>query len=49
MTLIQKDNPYLYTYRERLLTAHTTKVTGIEQYPDGVVRVAKAAFLTGQG
>ncbi|MVU83135.1 ABC transporter substrate-binding protein [Nocardia sp. ET3-3] len=47
--IIQKDNPYLYTYRERLLTAHTTKVTGIEQYPDGVVRVAKAAFLTGQG
>ncbi|MFJ9366908.1 ABC transporter substrate-binding protein [Nocardia sp. NPDC101769] len=47
--IIQKDNPYLYTYRERLLTVHSTKVTGIEQYPDGVVRVGKAAFLTDKG
>ncbi|MFE3190293.1 ABC transporter substrate-binding protein [Nocardia sp. NPDC059240] len=47
--IIQKDNPYLYTYRERLLTMHTTKVTGIEMYPDGVVRLGKAAFLAGNG
>ncbi|MFJ4654723.1 ABC transporter substrate-binding protein [Nocardia sp. NPDC088792] len=43
---IQKDNPYLYTYRERLLTAHSTQVTGVEMYPDGVVRLGKAAYLT---
>ncbi|MEC3956957.1 ABC transporter substrate-binding protein [Nocardia sp. CDC153] len=46
---IQKDGPYLYTYRERYLTAHTTSVTGVEMYPDGVVRVAKAAFLGDKG
>ncbi|MEV6773988.1 ABC transporter substrate-binding protein [Nocardia sp. NPDC051030] len=47
--LVQQDNPYLYTYRERLLTVHTTKVTGIEVYPDGVVRLGKAAFLANAG
>ncbi|MEU6583615.1 ABC transporter substrate-binding protein [Nocardia sp. NPDC046763] len=47
--IIQKDNPYIYTYRERLLTVHSTKVTGIETYPDGVVRVGKAAFLMDKG
>ncbi|MCM6778214.1 ABC transporter substrate-binding protein [Nocardia sp. CDC159] len=44
--LIAKDNPYLYTYRIRVLTVHSTRVTGIEAYPDGVVRLGKAAFLT---
>ncbi|MFI9511056.1 ABC transporter substrate-binding protein [Nocardia sp. NPDC052566] len=44
--LIQKDNPYIYTYRERLLTVHSTQVTGVEMYPDGVVRLGKAAFVT---
>lgn len=42
--IIQQDNPYVYTYRPRLLTVQSTKVTGIEVYPDGVVRLGKAAF-----
>ncbi|WP_254206947.1 ABC transporter substrate-binding protein [Nocardia alni] len=42
---LQQDNPYIYTYRERLLTVQSKQVTGIQVFPDGVVRVAKAAFL----
>ncbi|WP_433663674.1 ABC transporter substrate-binding protein [Nocardia sp. CA-128927] len=42
--IIQEDNPYLYTYRKRLLTVHSAKVTGIEGYADGVVRLGKAAY-----
>ncbi|MFI6047281.1 ABC transporter substrate-binding protein [Nocardia sp. NPDC051321] len=42
--LIQADNPYVYTYRIRVLTVHTKKVTGVEAYADGVVRLGKAAF-----
>ncbi|MEU7145661.1 ABC transporter substrate-binding protein [Nocardia sp. NPDC046473] len=42
--LIQADNPYVYTYRIRVLTVHTKKVTGIEAYADGVIRLGKAAF-----
>lgn len=44
--LLQKDNPVVYTYRLRSLTAHSTSVTGIEVYSDGVVRLGKAAFVT---
>ncbi|WP_240771767.1 ABC transporter substrate-binding protein [Nocardia sp. CS682] len=43
--IIQQENPYLYTYRIRVLTVHTKRVTGIEAYADGVVRLGKAAFL----
>ncbi|RDI62831.1 peptide/nickel transport system substrate-binding protein [Nocardia pseudobrasiliensis] len=46
---IQKDNPYIYTYRERLLTVHSTRVTGVEMYPDGVVRLGYAAFRVDKG
>lgn len=42
---LQQDNPYIYTYRERLLTVQSKQVTGIQVFPDGVVRVGKAAFL----
>ncbi|MCX4094184.1 ABC transporter substrate-binding protein [Nocardia sp. alder85J] len=45
--LIEKDNPYLYTYRIRVLTGQSTAVAGVEVYPDGVVRLGKAAFLAG--
>ncbi|RJO74836.1 ABC transporter substrate-binding protein [Nocardia panacis] len=47
--VIQKDNPYLYTYRQRLLTVHSTRVLGIEAYPDGVVRLSRAAFAAEKG
>jgi peptide/nickel transport system substrate-binding protein len=46
--VIQRDNPIVYTYRRRLLTVHSTRLTGIEVYSDGVVRLARAAFVRDQ-
>jgi peptide/nickel transport system substrate-binding protein len=46
--VLQKENPVVYTYRVRNLTVHTTRVTGVEVYTDGVVRLGKAAFVTGE-
>jgi peptide/nickel transport system substrate-binding protein len=46
--LLQKENPVVYTYRLRSLTAHSTRVTGIEVYSDGVVRLGRAAFVNGE-
>ncbi|QRP50114.1 ABC transporter substrate-binding protein [Amycolatopsis sp. FDAARGOS 1241] len=46
--LIQQQNPIVYTYRVRNLTVHSTRVTGIQVYADGVVRLGKAAFLANQ-
>ncbi|MGF6885755.1 peptide/nickel transport system substrate-binding protein [Nocardia sp. GAS34] len=43
---LQQDNPYVYTYRERLLTVQSRQVTGIQVFPDGVVRLGRAAFRT---
>ncbi|MGX1774322.1 ABC transporter substrate-binding protein [Nocardia brasiliensis] len=43
--LIQRENPYIYTYRLRNLTVHSTWVTGIEVYADGTVRLGKAAYV----
>ncbi|WP_369633811.1 ABC transporter substrate-binding protein [Nocardia sp. JMUB6875] len=42
---IARDNPYIYTYRLRNLTVQSTRVTGIEVYADGAVRLGKAAFV----
>ncbi|MEU4673524.1 ABC transporter substrate-binding protein [Amycolatopsis sp. NPDC023774] len=46
--LIQQQNPIVYTYRVRNLTVHSTRVTGIQVYADGVVRLGKAAFVGSQ-
>jgi peptide/nickel transport system substrate-binding protein len=46
--VIQRDNPIVYTYRLRNLTVHSTQLAGIEVYSDGVVRLARAGFLTGE-
>ena len=35
-------------YRTRNLTVHATRVAGVEVYSDGVVRLGKAAFVTGR-
>ncbi|QIS03024.1 ABC transporter substrate-binding protein [Nocardia brasiliensis] len=43
--LIQRENPYIYTYRLRNLTVHSTWVTGVEVYADGTVRLGKAAYV----
>lgn len=46
--LLQQENPVVYTHRIRNLTVHSTRVIGVEVYTDGVVRLGKAAFLTGE-
>jgi peptide/nickel transport system substrate-binding protein len=44
--VIQRENPIVYTYRIRNITVHSTAVTGVEVYSDGVVRLGKAAFVS---
>lgn len=43
---IGRENPYIYTYRLRNLTVQSTRVTGVEVYADGMVRLGKAAFVS---
>ena len=33
------DEPILYLYHRRILIAHTNKLEGYKQMPDGLVRV----------
>jgi peptide/nickel transport system substrate-binding protein len=42
---VQADNPIIYLYRVRSLTAYTTNVAGVETFADGVVHLANAAFV----
>lgn len=42
---LHEDNPLIYLYRQRSLTAYTDNVAGIETYADGVVHLSNAAFL----
>jgi peptide/nickel transport system substrate-binding protein len=37
--LEQEDEPLLYLYHRRIIIAHTTKLEGYRQMPDGLVRV----------
>ncbi|MPY11271.1 ABC transporter substrate-binding protein [Arthrobacter bussei] len=43
--LVQRDNPILYLYRQRNLTAYSTDVVGVETFTDGVVHLSDAAFI----
>src|SRR5437868_6837483 len=36
---VMEDEPLLYIYHRRILIAHTTKLDGYKQMPDGLVRV----------
>jgi peptide/nickel transport system substrate-binding protein len=45
VTQVQKDDPIVYLYRQRNLTAYSDDVVGISTYADGVVRLGKAAFV----
>jgi peptide/nickel transport system substrate-binding protein len=36
---VLNDEPLLYLYHPKLLIAHTTKLEGYRQMPDGLVRV----------
>jgi peptide/nickel transport system substrate-binding protein len=46
--IIQRENPIVYTYRQRNLTVQSAGVAGIQVYSDGVVRLGNAAFVTNQ-
>jgi peptide/nickel transport system substrate-binding protein len=48
VSLVQQDNPIIYLYRTRSLTAYSTSVAGISTYSDGVVHLSNAAFVQGQ-
>src|SRR4051812_32375901 len=37
--IVLRENPLLYIYHRRILIAHTTKLEGYKQMPDGLVRV----------
>jgi peptide/nickel transport system substrate-binding protein len=37
--LVIEDEPILYLYHRRILIAHTNKLEGYKQMPDGLVRV----------
>ena len=37
--VVLDDKPLLYIYHRRILIAHTTKLEGYKQMPDGLVRV----------
>jgi peptide/nickel transport system substrate-binding protein len=42
---VQKDNPIVYLYRQRTLTAYSTGIAGIETFADGVVHLSDVAFV----
>jgi peptide/nickel transport system substrate-binding protein len=41
---LHEADPLIYLYRQRNLTGVTTKVKGVQVFPDGVIRVAFAGF-----
>lgn len=46
VTQVQKDNPVIYLYRQRNITALRNEVGGVATYTDGVVRLSNAAFVS---
>ena len=47
MTQVQKDDPIVYLYRQRNLTAYSEDITGVSTFADGVVRLSRAGFVEG--
>ena len=43
-TQTQKDDPIIYIYRQRNLTGVSKDVSGVQVYPDGIIRVAFAGY-----
>jgi len=41
---LQKDDPLVYLYRQRNLTGVSKKVSGVQVYADGLIRVAFAGY-----
>lgn len=42
--LLQKDDPLIYLYRQRNLTGVSKKLSGVQVYSDGILRVAFAGY-----
>ena len=47
VTQVQKDDPLIYLYRQRNLTAYSEDLTGVSTFADGVVRLSRAGFVEG--
>lgn len=46
LKIVRRDNPIVYLYRQRNLTAYNSdRIAGVSVYPDGIVRLSRAAFL----
>jgi len=45
---VQEDNPIIYLYRQRSITAFSTGIAGIETFADGVVHLSNVAFVEGE-
>lgn len=43
--LAHRDNPLIYTYRQRNITAHSVDLAGVSTFTDGVVRLSRAGFV----
>lgn len=39
MGIVQNDEPIIYLYHRKILIAHTNKLQGYKQFPDGLIRV----------
>lgn len=42
---MQEDDPIIYLYRVRSLTALSNEIAGVSTFADGVVRLSNAAFV----
>ncbi|MDQ1626912.1 MAG: peptide/nickel transport system substrate-binding protein [Actinomycetota bacterium] len=45
-TMLQQDVPIIYLYRQRNLTGLSKKVSGVQVYADGLIRVAFAGYTS---
>ena len=43
-TMLEDDAPLVYLYRQRNLTGVAKKVSGVQVFPDGIIRVAFAGL-----
>jgi peptide/nickel transport system substrate-binding protein len=42
--MLQKDDPLIYLYRQRNITGVTKKLSGVQVFADGLLRVAFAGY-----
>ena len=46
---VHHDDPIVYLYRQRNLTAYSDEIVGVSTFADGVVRLSEAAFVADEG